>query len=306
MPELNNQPGQIRIGVSPLSWVNEVLQEFGANTTASQVLSEASVAGFQGVELSRAFPSDAAQLGSLLSRHGQQLASGWYSGFLADRSFEEECEAVVNHATLLQTLGASVLVYGECGRMAENALDIPMSGRLRLEQSEWPAYCERLSRFAAHLESRFGLKLVYHYHLMMVAETLEEVRNLMRSTSPDVRLLLDTGHAYAAGFDYNHLIVEFGARIDHVHLKDVRPQVLDYVRRDDLTFNDAVRAGMFTVPGDGVIDFAPLSRFLVDSAYSGWLVVEAEQNPELFPPLATVTRANQFVRQHVLPAPHNS
>ena len=57
---------------------------------------------------------------------------------------------------------------------------------------------------------------------------------------------------------------------------------------------------MFTVPGDGMIDFAPLARFVADGAYTGWLVVEAEQDPAIAPPAETVTRAHRFVADRIL------
>jgi inosose dehydratase len=291
----------LRLGVSPLSWVNEVLEEFGRGTTAETCLSEAAAAGYAGVELSRIFPREPRALSSLLSGHGLRLVSGWHSGFLADRGVAAELEAVRAHAGLLQACGASVMVYGECGRMAENALDVPMSARLRLAREEVAAYGERLTRFAEALRDEFGLALAYHHHLMMVAETLDEIRAVMAATGPAVGLLLDTGHAAAGGFDYARLIEEFGPRINHIHLKDARAGVLAEVRARDLSFNDAVRAGMFTVPGDGMVDFGPLARFLDEGRYAGWLVVEAEQDPAKAPPAATVARAHGFVTERILP-----
>lgn len=290
----------IRLGVSPLSWVNEVLDDLGRGTSAEQCLSEAASAGYAGVELSRIFPRDATSLSQLLARHGLSLASGWHNGFLADRSVEDEIVAAREHASLLKACGVSVMVYGECARMPDSALDIGMSGRWTLASGEWAAYGDRLTRFAEALRDEFGLDLAYHHHLMMVAETLDEVRAVMAATGPQVGLLLDTGHAYAAGYDYATLIEEFGPRINHIHLKDVRAPVLAEVRARDLSFNAAVRSGMFTVPGDGAVDYGPLARFLAESRYSGWLVVEAEQDPAMAPPAPTVARAHRFVSETIL------
>lgn len=290
----------IRLGVSPLSWVNEVLEEFGRETTAETCLAEAAAAGYAGVELSRIFPKEAGQLTTLLARHGLQLVSGWHSGFLADRDVEAELEAVRDHAGLLMACGAGVMVYGECGCMAVDPLDVPMSRRRRLERAAVAGYGDRLTRFADALMDRYGLALSYHHHLMMVAETLEETEAVMAATGPSVGLLLDTGHAAAAGFDYARLIARLGHRINHIHLKDVRREALAEVRSGDLSFNDAVRAGIFTVPGDGMVDFGPLAGFLAEGRYSGWLVVEAEQDPEKAPPAETVARAHRFVSEAIL------
>lgn len=292
----------LRLGISPLSWVNEVLPDFGAGTSAETVLRQARAAGYDGVELSRVFPRDPAALSGLLTANGMSLVSGWHSGFLADRSVEEEVEAVRGHALLLQACGASVMVYGECGRMPADALDIPMSRRGRLAVGEWSTYGDRLTCFADELLAEHGLRLAYHHHLMMVAEMQSEVQAVMDNSGPSVGLLLDTGHAFSGRFDYSALIDAYADRIAHIHLKDVRAEVLNRVREEDLSFNAGVRAGMFTIPGDGAVDFAPLARFLASGRYQGWLLVEAEQDPAVAPPAQTAQRAYDFVSRSVMPA----
>jgi len=291
-----------KLGVSPLSWVNEVLHHLGAGTTAQQCLSEAKQAGFQGVELSRIFPREPGALRQLLADRQLQLVSGWHDGFLTERSVAQELDAVHPHAALLQENGAQVMVYGECGWMTDNALDVPLAQRRLLPDDQVSAYAARLSEFAAALFAQYGLRLAYHHHLMMVAETLAEIRALFSACSPAVGLLLDTGHATAAGFSYTQLIEEFADRICHIHLKDVRLDRLQQVRASGMTFNEAVLSGMFTVPGDGGIDYRPLAEFIARSGYQGWMVVEAEQDPAKAPPLETVTRAQRYVAQHILSA----
>ena len=291
-----------KLGVSPLSWVNEVLHHLGAGTTAQQCLSEAKQAGFQGVELSRIFPREPGALRQLLADRQLQLVSGWHDGFLTERSVAQELDAVHPHAALLQENGAQVMVYGECGWMTDNALDVPLAQRRLLPDDQVSAYAAHLSEFAAALFTHYGLRLAYHHHLMMVAETLAEIRALFSACSPAVGLLLDTGHATAAGFSYTQLIEEFADRICHIHLKDVRLDRLQQVRASGMTFNEAVLSGMFTVPGDGGIDYRPLAEFIARSGYQGWMVVEAEQDPAKAPPLETVTRAQRYVAQHILPA----
>lgn len=291
-----------QLGISPLSWVNEVLHDLGAGTTAEQCLREAKEAGFHGVELSRIFPREPGALKQLLADHQLQLISGWHDGFLTERSVEHELDAVHNHASLLQENGANVMVYGECGWMTANALDVPLSARRLLPDNQVQAYAARLSQFADALFAQYGLRLAYHHHLMMVAETLPEIRALLDACTPSVGLLLDTGHAIAAGFSYTQLINAFADRICHIHLKDVRLDRLQQVRATNMTFNEAVLAGMFTVPGDGGIDYRPLADFISRSGYQGWMVVEAEQDPAKAPPLETVTRAQRYVAQHILSA----
>lgn len=293
---LNDLPAGVRLGVSPLSWANDVLEDLGADIPLETCLGDAHAVGYQGVELGRKFPRDAAALGPLLARHGLALASGWHSGLLAEKSVEAEMRAVAPHARLLSALGAAVLVYGETAMMAEGSpLDAPMSKRAIMPKSEVSPYAARLTEFARQLEGEYGLRLAYHHHLMMVAETFDEVSRLFDAAGRETGLLLDTGHADGGGFDYARLIDRFGDRIVHIHLKDVRGEVMADVRKRDLSFNEGVRAGMFTVPGDGRIDFSPVARFVRRSGYRGWLIVEAEQDPAKAPPRAAATRAFDVV-----------
>lgn len=285
----------IRLAVSPLSWANDVLEDLGRDIPLETCLREAATAGYRGVELGRKFPRDAAVLGPLLAEHGLSLASGWHSGELAARSPREEMDAVAPHAALLRDMGCRTMVYGEVAMMTPGApLDAPMSQRLLMPKDDVAGYAARLSDFGARLAGEYDLTLAYHHHLMMVAETFDEISAIFDRTGPEVGLLLDTGHAAGAGFDYAALIERFGDRIVHIHLKDIRPPVMDRVRAEDESFNNGVRSGMFTVPGDGAVDFAPIRRF-VQQGYDGWLVVEAEQDPAKAPPLPAVTRAFSFI-----------
>lgn len=298
---LNTSNRNIQLGVSPLSWVNEVLEELGKNTDAQTVLIDAAAAGYAGVENSRVFPDNTNDLNALLGNHGLSFVTGWYSGFLAERDVANEQLAAKDFATFLRDANSTIMVYGECGHMTGDALDVPLKQRLQLNKTDIADYGKRLTQFADTLQSEYGLTLAYHHHLMMVTETLDEVRALMQATGPSVGLLLDTGHAHSADFQYTELLEEFGDRIAHIHLKDVRTDVMKRVREQDMSFNEGVLAGMFTVPGDGDIDFAPLAKWLSTGNYRGWLVVEAEQDPNMAPPAATVTRAFEYVTQHILP-----
>jgi inosose dehydratase len=289
-------PVGVRLGVSPLSWVNDVLEDLGANIPLETCLAEAAQAGYEGIELGRKFPREAELLGPILKVHGLDLVSGWYNGFLTERDVATEIAEVKSHAALLKVLGCSVMVYGECGGMYPDApLDAPLSKRLRLHPYDFAAYAARLGEFGRHIQGEYGLTLAYHHHLMMVAENFDEVSTLIDVAPASVGLLLDTGHAYGGGFDYTKLIDRFGDRIVHIHLKDVRADIFAGIRNADRSFNEGVRAGMFTVPGDGVLDFAPLARFVKTSGYRGWLVVEAEQDPKKAPPLAMVSKAYEAI-----------
>lgn len=296
--KVDGLPNGVRLAVSPLSWGNDVLPDLGAEISVETCLTDAAETGYEGVELGRRFPRDAATLRPLLESYGLALASGWHSGELAERDVDDEMEAVAGHADLLRAMGCTVMVYGEVAMMAPGSpLNAPMSKRVVIPKDRVGAYAARLTEFAKRLRGEYGLALAYHHHLMMVMETFDEISSLFDILGAEVGLLLDTGHAAAAGFDYTRMIERFGDRIVHIHLKDVRGSVLDEVRTGDLSFNAGVRKGMFTVPGDGIVDFGPVAKFVRDSGYTGWLVVEAEQDPILAPPRPAVTRAVQHLKR---------
>lgn len=286
---------QFRLGVSPLSWTNDVLPELGGDIPLEVFLREAAEIGYEGVELGRKFPRKSAELLSKLSQYGLRLVSGWYSGFLTERSVEEEWKAATDHVRLLEECGCNVFIYGECGLMpADSPWDKRLSLSPQLGSIDLPNYASKMDQFAKRVLSR-GMKLAYHYHLKMLVESADEISAFFGATGDDVGVLLDTGHAYAAGVDYGEVIRRFGKRIVHIHLKDVRNSVLSGARKTDVSFNTGVRQGMFTVPGQGDVDFSPMAEFVRSSGYNGWLVVEAEQDPVKAPPKLTAERAFQYV-----------
>lgn len=282
----------LRLGVSPLAWTNDVLEDLGDDVSALQCMQQAAAIGYQGIELGRKFPREVAALQPLLQETGLLLASGWYSGRLADISAQQELQNVADHAHLLSALGCKVMVYGECGGMpGATPLDIGLSHSPKLSTIDFAAYATRVNQFAAALRQEYDLQLAYHHHLMMLVEAQDEIERFFSATRDDVGFLLDTGHAVAAGSDLSALIQQFGSRICHIHLKDIRREPLEQVFQQDRSFNQGVRAGMFTVPGDGDIDFQPVVDYVNQSGYRGWLIVEAEQDPLQAPPVPTVTRA---------------
>lgn len=291
-------PHDLRLGINPLSWTNDVIEEFGDDTPVETFLREAAESGYQGVEMGRKFPRDAAVLKPMLSEYGLDLASGWYSGFLAERDVEAELEDVAAHADLLAACGANVMVYGECGLMpGQSPLDEPLSRTPVIDKTDWQKYGERMTRFAEVLKARHGVSLAYHAHLMMVVESEAEIDALMSNTGDAVGLLFDAGHVVAGGGDLTGLLARHGRRINHLHLKDIRRDVMDRVRREDISFNQGVRDGMFTVPGDGYLDFTPVLNFATSPDYRGWLIVEAEQDPAKAPPREMARIAYRHITQ---------
>jgi inosose dehydratase len=273
----------VRIGINPLTWTNDDLPELGESNSLETCLSEARLAGYEGVELGRKFPRDAAVLSPLLKKHDLNLVSGWYSARLLERSVEDEIKASGPHLKLLRDLGCKVMVFAEVSRCVHGERSIPLSRRPRMAEKEWPQFCERLDAIARYLEKQ-GLRLAYHHHMGTVIESEEEVDRMMGSTAA-VGLLLDTGHLTFAGGEPMRVLERHADRIVHVHCKDIRSEKLARARREDLSFLDAVLGDVFAVPGDGSIDFEPILRALAQRGYQGWLVVEADQDPARAHPL---------------------
>jgi inosose dehydratase/3D-(3,5/4)-trihydroxycyclohexane-1,2-dione acylhydrolase (decyclizing) len=254
------------------------MPEIGGHIPLEQCLTEAAAAGIEGMELGNKFPRQAERLGPILAAHGLALVSGWYSTFLLERDVEVEMAAAAAHADLLRALGAKVLIAAECSGTVHGDKAKPLSQRPRMDAAGWARFAPRLTRFAEALQAGYGLRLVYHHHMGTVVQSEDEIHRLMAETGPAVQLLLDTGHATWAGADPAALARRYRTRIAHVHTKDVRAEQMRVANATDISFLDAVLAGVYTVPGDGIIDFAAVFRELPD--YSGWVVIEAEQNPD--------------------------
>lgn len=273
----------VRIGINPLTWTNDDLPELGEKNSLETCLKEAKQAGYEGVELGRKFPRDAAVLGPILEHHQLDLVSGWYSARLLERSIDDEIKAMQAHETLLKSMGAKVMVFCEVSRCVHGDRKVPLSKRPKLADKEWKQFCERLDQIADHLQKQ-GLKMAYHHHMGTVIQSEDEVDRMMDSTR-SVGLLLDSGHLTFAGGDPLRALERHAKRIVHVHCKDIRRDKLAHARKQDMSFLDAVLGDVFAVPGDGSIDFDPILRALAGHGYAGWLVVEADQDPAKAHPL---------------------
>ncbi|MAY72304.1 MAG: myo-inosose-2 dehydratase [Halomonas sp.] len=274
----------IRLGINPLTWTNDDLPSLGGDTPLETCLAEGREAGFDGFELGHKFPRDAATLGPILERHQLSLVSGWYSAELLTRSAEEEIAALTPHLELLKALGARVMVFCEVSRCVHGQMGVPLSHRPTMSDEEWTLFTERLDQVAEHCQ-REGVQIAYHHHLGTLVESEADIDRLMASTGPALGLLLDTGHLVAAGGDPFGVLERHAARVNHVHCKDIRAEVLADVRNRNRSFLEGVLDGMFTVPGDGFIDYGRLFQGLVAHDYQGWVVVEAEQDPAVAHPL---------------------
>ena len=121
----------------------------------------------------------------------------------------------------------------------------------------------------------------------------------MKNTDPElVFLCYDTGHFTFAGEDPLTMLKKYVDRVGHVHLKDMRLDVVEEARRNNWSFLQAVRNGAFTVPGDGGVDFDPIFQLLAQGGYTGWLLVEAEQDPAKAEPLEYAIKGRKYIKEH--------
>lgn len=274
----------VRIGINPITWTNDDVPELGGDTPLETCLAETRLAGYAGTELGGKFPREAAVLRPILDRHGLALVSGWYDGRCAEREVAAELDAIGPHLRLLREMGCTHVVYADTSRGRHGAIWGPISERPRLAPEEWPAYGRRLTELAEGMAD-VGVAMAFHHHMGTIVESDAEVGLLMRHTGAAVGLLYDTGHSAFAGGDPLALVRAHIGRIVHVHCKDVRRPVLEKARAADASFMGAVMDGIFTVPGDGAIDYPAILAVLAEAGYSGWLVVEAEQDPGKAHPL---------------------
>lgn len=290
--------GNIQLGIAPIAWTNDDMPDLGKENTFEQCVSEMSLAGFTGCEVGNKYPKDVKVLKKALELRHMRIASAWFSSFLTTKPFEETAEAFVRFRDFLYEMGARHINVAEQGHSVQGLPTVPvLSQKPIFTDREWDQLTDGLDRLG-ELAVQKGMKLCYHHHMGTGVQTFEEIDRLMEHTDPNlVYLLFDTGHLVFSGDDPVAVIKKYGHRIAHVHLKDIRRDVYEKVKAEDMSFLDAVRAGVFTVPGDGMIDFAPLFDILSQNSYEGWYIVEAEQDPAKADPLEYAIKARNYIKE---------
>jgi inosose dehydratase len=289
----------VRIGAHPICWTNDDLHDLGDFISFERLVDEAALAGYAGVELGRKFPRDPEVLKRALGERGLVLSSGWSDVLTIDKGkWPEYYEAFKKHARFLASMGCKQVIACEVGNSTcwDPRQDRRKLGPKKLDEGEWKMLASGLDQCGAFARE-LGMELSYHVHTGTVVESYEETERLLSLTGADkVFLLADTGHLRYCGVDIPKFYSDFFGRIRYVHLKDIREDVLKTVKEFGLDFNSSVRVGVFTVPGDGCVDYPAVFKILAAKGYQGWMVVEAEQNALHAEPLAYVTKARQYIR----------
>lgn len=287
----------ISLAIAPIAWTNDDLPELGAENTFEQCISEMALAGYSGTEVGNKYPRDPKVLRHALELRGLRVASAWTSLFLTTKPFEETEKDFIAQRDFLHAMGAKVIVVAEQG-LSIQGLDKPVfDDKPVFSDDQWDRLTEGLNKLG-DLAAEKDMKIVYHHHMGTGVQTAAEIDRLMENTDPTkVYLLLDTGHLAFSGENPDAVAAKYFDRIKHVHLKDIRKDKLDIVKREKLSFLDGVKLGVFTVPGDGFVEIAPVIKRFVDSDYQGWFVVEAEQDPALANPFEYALMAREYIRK---------
>ncbi|WP_058308547.1 myo-inosose-2 dehydratase [Gracilibacillus massiliensis] len=288
----------IQLGIAPIGWTNDDMPELGGEITFEQCVSEMALSGFSGTEVGNKYPNNVAELKKALQLRGLSIASAWFSAFLTTKPYTETESAFIEHRDFLSEMGAQVIVVSEQGKSIQGNIDTPLfEDKPEFNEEEWRKLADGLNKLGA-LAKEKGMKLVYHHHMGTGVQTVDEIDKLMETTDEQlVYLLFDTGHLYFSGEDPVAVLKKYIDRIKHVHLKDVRDSVAKTVRKDQLSFLEAVKAGVFTVPGDGSYDFTTAFNVLSDGDYKGWFIVEAEQDPVKANPFEYALIARNYIRE---------
>jgi len=286
----------IRVAIAPIGWTNDDLPELGGTIPFEQCVSEMALAGFQGSEVGNKYPKDPAVLNKALKLRGLTICNAWFSSFLSTRPLAEVEKDFIAHRDFLYAVGARVIGAAEQGNSIQGKPLPIFDAKPVFTRDEWKRVTDGLNRLG-QLAQEKGMQLTYHHHMGTAIQTAAEIDTLMEMTEPGLcDLLYDTGHLTFSGEDHLAVLDKWIARVKHVHLKDMRPEIVARAKREKWSFLQAVKAGAFTVPGDGAVDFVPVFDRLKKAGYTGWWVVEAEQDPALANPLEYALKARAYIR----------
>lgn len=290
---------KVKLGIAPIAWTNDDMPDLGKENTFEQCVSEMALAGFTGSEVGNKYPKDPEVLKKALELRGVEICNQWFSSFLITKPFEEVEKEFRAQLAFLKAMGAKVIGASEQSYSVQGQLDTPIFGhKYEMNDQEWDTFCTGMNKLGKIAKEEYGIALTFHHHMGTVVQSLAEVDRMMENTDPEyVSLLFDTGHFTYCGEDPLEVVKKYVHRIKHVHLKDIRPEVVEQVKKENMSFLAGVRAGAFTIPGDGCINYDPIFKVLEEAGYEGYMVVEAEEDPAKANPLEYAIRARKFIAE---------
>ena len=289
---------KVKLGIAPIAWTNDDMPDLGKENTYEQCISEMALAGFTGCEVGNKYPkNDMDFLKKSLKLRNMQICNAWFSAFLTTKPYEEVEKEFIEHITFLKEMGAKVVGISEQGHSIQGTDKSIFDDKYIMNDKEWDMLCTGVNKLGK-VAKDMGITLTFHHHMGTVVQTAEEIDRLMENTDPELfNLLFDSGHLAYCGEDYMYILKKYINRIKHVHLKDIRPEVIEKVKNEHLSFLQGVRLGTFTVPGDGAIDFKPIFDVLDENGYEGYVLVEAEQDPAIANPFEYALKARKYINE---------
>lgn len=287
---------QIKLGIAPIGWRNDDIPEIGKDNTYKQIMSDAVLAGFAGTEVGGCYSTDPLELNKELALRNTEIAGQWFSGYLVRDSYQEVEQAFVKHCEFLQAIHADIAVYSEQSRSIQGLSACVYTEKPTFTDEEWTILSAGLDKLGK-IALDHNLQLAFHHHMGTGVQTKEEVDRLMAATDPEkVFLLFDTGHIAVSDGEHMPLLKAHMNRVAHVHFKDVRIQKLIEAKAREMSFLDSFIYGIFTVPGDGSIEYQEVYDYLIANDYKGWIIIEAEQDPKVANPLEYAIKGMNYLQ----------
>jgi len=290
---------KVKLGIAPIAWTNDDLPELGKENTFEQCVSEMALAGFTGSEVGNKYPKDTKVLKEALELRGVEICNAWFSTFFTTKPEAETIEEFIKHRDFLYEMGAKVIGCSEQGHSIQGQDKAIFDEKPVFTDEEWANFAAGMNKLAVLAEEK-GMKVSLHHHMGTGIQTPDEVERFLNSTNENVGLLFDTGHMYfseGTQVAVDNIVEKYIERIVHVHLKDVRAEVLKKAKDEKWSFLKGVKEGVFTIPGDGVISFDKTFEVLSKTNYEGWMVVEAEQDPAKANPFKYAKMARKFINE---------
>ena len=258
-----------RVASAPISWGICEVPGWGAMLPTDRVLGEMAGLGLTATELGAPgfLPSEPQDVTKVLDRFGMTLLGGFTPVVLHDPA---QREATIASATatakLFQQAGATKFISAV-------VQDMDWSEPRELDASE-RAHMAMMFGVIDDICAEHGLEQVLHSHVQTLVETKDDINRVLDSC--DVHFCLDTGHMAIGGQDPVAFAKEAFDRVGHVHLKDVKLEMVPPVLRREVSLMSATQAGLFTPLGQGDVDIIGVVQALEAAGYRGWYVIEQD------------------------------
>lgn len=293
-------PSPLFIGTAPDSW-GVWFPDDPQQTPWHRFLDEVVDAGYHYVELGPFgyLPTDPGRLRDELAARDLKVSAGTvFTGF--HRTDSEEREAVWRQvhevAELTAAVGGDHIVVipamwrdDVTGEAVENE---------HLSPEQWDTLFAGHNELGRVLQEKYGLKQQFHSHADSHVCSQDQITRFLEGTDPDlVTLCLDTGHAEYGGASSAEIIRKYPERVEYLHLKQIDPAIMDVVRRENLTWAAANKAGVMVEPPAGRPDLTEIIDELEKLNRTFYCIVEQDMYPvsSFDVPLPIATRTRRYL-----------